>query len=93
MLKVTRIVIRTPTIPVSVGTFETFVTSATGKTVTVTKIVARTPTILVSVGTLEIFDIQKRRQLPEWHLRGLKNEDSYEDSDLDTHHPCDCSHF
>ena len=63
------------------------------KTVTVTRIVTRTPAILVTVGTVEIFDIKKRRQLREWHLRGLKNEDSYEDLDLDTHRPCDCSHI
>ena len=40
----------------------------------VTRIVTRTPTILVTIGTLEIFDIKKRRQLREWHLRGFKNE-------------------
>ena len=28
----------------------------------------------MTVGTFEIFDIEKRRQLREWHLRGLKNE-------------------
>ena len=57
---------------------------------TATRIVTITPAILVTVDTFEIFDIKKRRQLREWRLRDLKNEDSYEDRDLDTHHFCDC---
>ena len=46
---------------------------------TVTRIASLTPTSPVTVGIFEIFDI--------------KNDDSYEDRKLDTHHPCDCSHF
>ena len=54
---------------------------------TATRIVTITPAILVTVGTFEIFDIKKRRRLREWRLRDLKNEENYEDRDLDTHHP------
>ena len=53
-----RIVIRTPTIFVSVGTSALLRFAAIGQTVTVTRIVTRTPTILVTVGTFEILDIR-----------------------------------
>ena len=62
--------------------------------VTVTRIVIRTPTRTNSDSHedcdqdtrdpcdcwhFEVVDGKKRRELREWHLRSLKNEDSYED--------------
>ena len=59
MVTVMRIVIRTPTIPLAVGTSQIFLTFATGKKVIVDhEDCSRTPTILVTSGNGEIFEIK-----------------------------------
>ena len=87
-MTVKRIVPWMPTIPATVRTFKTCDiknddsyengASKASKTRTVRKIVSLTPISSVTVGTFELSDIKN---------------DVYEDRELNTHHPCDCSHF
>ena len=83
MMTVTGMATPTPTIPVTVGTFQIATRFKGPEVTTVTGMATPTPTVLVTVDT---FHNCKK-------IRGSKSDDSYRDGDADPHDPCDCSCF